>query len=185
MDAQQFAAVLEGMRQMVQSATDATRQLADATQRAQPTNPGGSNDSWSRILPRPAVFSPSNKDDELTNFPDWKWQFQQYVNGVCPDIGELMVSVEEHIGEVIPMRSLSIEKQAQSGRLYALLGSLMRGRAGQIIRAIKDNNGFEAWREIVSTLSPESKTRSLALLGAITQYPSVFQRQYHGAGLEV
>ena len=166
MNEQQFAAILDGMRVMIQTATEATRQATDA----QLPSGGQVDQQWSRILPRPAIFAPTNKEDELICFPDWKWEFQQYVNGISPEMGLLMTAVEEHADESVPMNRLNEEKQAQSMKLYALLGSMMKGRAGQIIRAQKDNTGFESWRLILKTLSPESKSRSLALLGAITAY---------------
>ncbi|CAE7830593.1 unnamed protein product [Symbiodinium sp. CCMP2592] len=68
-----------------------------------------------------------------------------------------------------PWRNL----QFRSLELFsALLASLTKGRPLSIVRSVSDSNGGEAYRLLVRTLSPTSKSRALALLGAIAQYPS-------------
>ena len=48
-----------------------------------------------------------------------------------------------------------------------------------MLKAIPQNNGLEMWRTLVRTLAPTSKSRSLALLGAISQFPVMNQQNYH------
>ena len=47
----------------------------------------------------------------------------------------------------------------------------MRGRALQLVKAVEDSNGFDAWRNLNKALKPTSKARGLALLGAATTWP--------------
>ena len=46
----------------------------------------------------------------------------------------------------------------------------MRGRALQLVKAVEDSNGFDAWRSLNKTLKPTSKAKGLALLGAATTW---------------
>ena len=57
-------------------------------------------------------------------------------------------------------------------KLYGLLASFMGGRALQLVKAVEDCNGFDAWRSLNKALKPTSKARGLALLGAATTWPA-------------
>ena len=57
-------------------------------------------------------------------------------------------------------------------KLYGLSASLMRGRALQLVKAVEDSNGFDAWRSLNRDLKPTSKPRGFALLGAATTWPA-------------
>ena len=63
-------------------------------------------------------------------------------------------------------------EQTRCIKLYGLLASLMRGRALQLVKAVEDSNGFDAWRSLNRALKPTSKARGLALLGAATTWPA-------------
>ncbi|OLP98193.1 hypothetical protein AK812_SmicGene19338 [Symbiodinium microadriaticum] len=70
---------------------------------------------------------------------------------------------------------VSDDAMALSNKLYAVLTTMLRERPLQLLRSVPNNNGFEAWRVLHTTLAPTSKTRALALLGAISQYPNMSQ----------
>ena len=53
----------------------------------------------------------------------------------------------------------------------------MRGRALQLVKAVEDSNGFDAWRSLNKVLKPTSKAKGLALLGAATTMASIFDEQ--------
>ena len=48
----------------------------------------------------------------------------------------------------------------------------MRGRALQLVKAVEDSNGFDAWRSLNKGLKPTSRARGLALLGAAATWPA-------------
>ena len=48
----------------------------------------------------------------------------------------------------------------------------MRGRALQLVKAVEDSDGFDAWRSLNKALKPTSKARVLALLGEATTWPA-------------
>ena len=63
-------------------------------------------------------------------------------------------------------------EKARCIKLYGLLASLMRGRALQLVKAVEDSNGFDAWGSLSKALKPTSKARGLVLLGAATTWPA-------------
>ena len=56
--------------------------------------------------------------------------------------------------------------------LYSLLASLVQNRALSVVRATPNSDGYEALRQLILSLKPNAQTRGLALLPAITSYPS-------------
>ena len=48
----------------------------------------------------------------------------------------------------------------------------MRGRALQLVKAVEDSNGLDAWKSLHGALKPTSKARGLALVGAATTWPA-------------
>ena len=64
------------------------------------------------------------------------------------------------------------KEKARCIKLYGLFGSLMRGRALQLVNAVEDSDGLDAWRSLSKTLKPTLNARGLALLGAATTWPA-------------
>ena len=133
----------------------------------------GEANAWSRLLPRPDIFKPQTRDEEISGFPKWAWQFKQYLRAIDGDMCNMVEEVEADLSAEALFGNMSPEAQNQAKKLYALLTTLLRERPLQLLRSAEQGNGFEAWRLLTSTLAPASKSRSLALLGAITQFPAM------------
>ena len=134
---------------------------------------------WSRVIARPDIFKPKDREEELSQFPDWSWAFKQYVRVISPNMFTLLESVEADLDDECDHAEMSAETVDMSKQLYALLASLLRERPVQILKAVPNGNGCEVWRTLVRTLAPSSKARSLALLGAISQFPAMTNSNYH------
>ena len=72
-----------------------------------------SSTSWSRHLKTPDIFKPDTRDNELKQWSDWKFSFENYVKGIGPGMAHSMRLVEENLNG-------SYELDA-SIRLYSLL----------------------------------------------------------------
>ena len=57
----------------------------------------------------------------------------------------------------------------RSRQLYALLSVLIKGRGFLVVKSIPGNSGYEALRQLISLYAPQSKSRSLGILTALTQ----------------
>ena len=53
-------------------------------------------------------------------------------------------------------------EKARGAKLYGSLASVMRGRALQLVKAVGDSNGLDAWISLKKDLKSTSKARGLA-----------------------
>ena len=80
--------------------------------------------------------------------------------------------INDDPGKQLDMGTASAETRHRSTKLYSLLASLVRNRALSVVRATPNSDGYEALRQLILNLKPNTQTRGLALLSAITSYPS-------------
>ena len=165
--------MLEMMGQMLLTNQEQTRALTRWVEALGQRSTGSDSNTWTRLLPRPEVFKPQNREDEISQFGEWKWMFKQYIRAIEPAISKSMDDVEADLSTSVSLVEMTMDAEVQAQKLYALLTSMLRERPLQLVRSVEEGNGYEAWRILVNTLSPTSKSRALALLGAITQYPQM------------
>ena len=177
--------MLEVLGQMVQQSQEQVRTLGQQSQEqlrvlgrtletvtAKAGDRGDAN-AWSRLLPRPDIFKPQTRDEEISGFPEWSWQFKQYIRAIDGEMCNMLEEVENDLQTEVFLGNMTPDAQNQAKKLFALLTTLLRERPLQLLRSAEQGNGFEAWRLLTTTLAPASKSRSLALLGAITQFPAM------------
>ena len=65
--------------QMIQ-ATNSAAEAAQAAVKAVESMKTGSDDkNWYRLLPKPGDFNPTTREDEISKWREWSWQFEQYL----------------------------------------------------------------------------------------------------------
>ena len=141
-------------------------------------NRTSSGPSLSKLLQRPEIFRPNDREEELTLWYEWAWTFKQWVLAVSPEIHASLEEIEKDLSSVCIEETMTDDAISQGKQLYAILTTMLRERPLQLLKSIPGNNGYEAWRVLHTTLAPTSKTRALALLGAISaisQYPNMSQ----------
>ena len=72
----------------------------------------------------------------------------------------------------LDMSAVSVDTRQRGARLHGLLASLCRNRSLDVVRSVKQADGFEAFRQLTLTLRPSSNNRGLALMGALTNWPA-------------
>ena len=75
------------------------------------------------------------------------------------------------------MTDMNEETASRSNLLYSLLAGILHERGIQILKTVQDLNGFEAYRLISEDLQPLARTRALALLQAINNWPAFSMKQ--------
>ena len=138
-------------------------------------NRTSSGPSLSKLLQRPEIFRPKDREEELTLWYEWAWTFKQWMLAVSPEIHASLEEIEKDLSSVCIEETMTDDAISQGKQLYAILTTMLRERPLQLLKSIPGNNGYEAWRVLHTTLAPTSKTRALALLGAISQYPNMSQ----------
>ena len=174
----QAMASAEELTQLLQRVAAATEAAVAAASTSRATSgpsggeTSGKGNDWFKILPRPELFGSRNAEDEIKQFRDWAWTMETYLTCVDENYRDELKTIHTHLDRECPMSSMVEATQLRAARLYSLLAGLTRGRAQTLVRSIPDSNGYEAWRQLHASLQPKTKTRGLALLSAITSWPS-------------
>ena len=142
-------ALLEAMGQVVVSNHELQRTLAMQAAERDNVRP-----NWSRMLPKPDVWRPRTREEELSGWSDFDWNLLQYMSAVDPQTANLMREVHSKPDEELDELSMADAVVQQSKSLYALLSCLLRERPLQILKSIPSSNGFEAYRILIKTLAP-------------------------------
>ena len=123
----QLEVVVDLLSRAVLQSADQTRQMSatlDILSRRN-TNESG---MWSRVIAKPDVFKPKDREEELSQFTEWSWQFKQYVRVISPNMFALLETVESDLEVENDHSIMSDEDVEMSKQLYALLASLLRER---------------------------------------------------------
>ena len=128
-----------------------------------------SSSSWARHLKTPDLFKPDTRDNELRQWSDWKFSFENYVKGIDAPMAYSMKLVEENLNGNYELDEMTDETKAQAIRLYSLLISYLRNRPLKLVRHMKQENGFEAWQRLLREMQPVTRARSLALLTQLSR----------------
>eukprot|EP00971_Amphidinium_carterae_P021197 418469-Amphidinium_carterae.2 len=125
----------------------------------------------SRLVDRKLIGKPT-KLTQQSVWSDWRFEFENYL--VCVD-----TNYQEELRQAALLPTPvgppgDPARQGRSHSLYAVLASLVTGKALDIVKSQRDiRNGFEAWRRIVHEYEPPNNTRRLALLTELLESASL------------
>ena len=186
-DAGIFQAALLQVAEATQRAADAAQAASaaatasSAAVTATSTTGGSSGSSgnkppaqvdWSKLVNKPAVFDFPNQEQDQRHFRDWLWQLSQYL--ICVDEGfsKELTQITDDPSKMLDVDSASIDVRQRSAKLYGLLAGLVKNRALSIVRAAPAGNGYEALRQLVLSMRPNTQMRGLSLLASVTAWPA-------------
>ena len=157
--------------QMIQ-ATNSAAEAAQAAVKAVESFKSGSDDkNWYRLLPKPGDFNPSSREDEISKWREWSWQFEQYLGSFDHHYVSDMVDLRKNPTAVVDDSVQSSEEQKRSIFMYGLMAALLKGRPLLMLKAVKNFNGYEGYRQLVLSNEPKSQNRSMSLLNVIVTWP--------------
>ncbi|CAE7716237.1 RE1 [Symbiodinium sp. CCMP2592] len=123
----------------------------------------------SRIMPRPEPFRAATREQEHSAWPSWLWSLEQYLTVLDPKFGEEIDQLKSNLHRQVNISPAATDIVARSRQLFALLSVLVKGRGFLVIKSVSGNCGYEALRQLISLYAPQSKSRSLGILTALTQ----------------
>ena len=167
--------VADATKAAVQAAQLASQAQSSGSQAAGAGARPGGNVDWSKLLNKPNVFDNKTAEEDIRNFRDWHWQLCQYLTAVDEGFAGELKQINDDPGKQLDMGTASAETRHRPTKLYSLLASLVRNRALSVVRATPNSDGYEALRQLIFNLKPNTQTRGLALLSAITSYPAFLQ----------
>ena len=157
--------------QMIQ-ATNSAAEAAQAAVKAVESFKSGSDDkNWYRLLPKPGDFNPSSREDEISKWREWSWQFEQYLGSLDHHYVSDIVDLRKNPTAVVDDSVQSSEEQKRSIFMYGLTAALLKGRPLLMLKAVKNFNGYEGYRQLVLSNEPKSQNRSMSLLNVIMTWP--------------
>lgn len=166
------------MIQATNAAAMAAQSAADALQKvqSQSASSGVDDKSWYKLLPRPSALDPSSREEEISKWRDWPWTLEQYLGTLDPRYVEEFAFVRSHLTNPVDVSIQSDEEKKRGIFLYNMLASLLKQRPLLVLKAIPDFNGFECYRQLISSNEPINKNRSMGLLNIIMNWPVFNQK---------
>ncbi|CAE7342207.1 unnamed protein product [Symbiodinium natans] len=172
--------ILAGVQQNQQVLTELVRSQSEsraAAAAATTSYSGLAAKDLSKVLRHPSTFSCQTRDEELIKWPAWSWEFEQYWGTLDKEFQVDFTRLKSNPKtEVLPAQ-LSATELDRSRIMYGLLASLLNDRLKRLLKTVSDNNGYEAYRLISLDLRPSSRTRALALMQTIHNWPVFDNKQ--------
>ena len=157
--------------QMIQATTNAAEAAQAAVKAVEALKSGSDDKNWYRLLPKPGDFNPSSREDEISKWRDWSWQFEQYLGSLDHHYVSDIVDLRKNPTHVVDDSAQSSEEQRRSIFMYGLMAALLKGRPLLMLKAVKNFNGYEGYRQLVLSNEPKSQNRSMSLLNVIMTWP--------------
>ena len=88
-----------------------------------------------------------------------------------------MTQITDDPSKMLDVDSASIDVRQRSAKLYGLLAGLVKNRALSIVRAAPPGNGYEALRQLVLSMRPNTQARGLSLLASVTAVADILDEQ--------
>ena len=160
------------------AAAQAAVQVSQATA-SSPTGAQAHQDDrqWHKLVNRPSVFEPKSREEETGMWKDWFWSVEQFLATVDVAFQAELTEVTNHLDREQSLSGMTQVQKERSHFLYSLMASLLRGRPLQILKAVPNSNGYEAVRQLVGSIQPASRNRSLAMLSSLMSWPQFDLRQ--------
>eukprot|EP00434_Breviolum_minutum_P035148 symbB.v1.2.031112.t1/scaffold3577.1/size53849/1 len=68
-------------------------------------------DDWYKMLPKPGVFDPKDRESELSSFRDWWWSVEQYLMAVDIHYNDHFDVLRKNLDTPISVSTLTAEQQ--------------------------------------------------------------------------
>ena len=100
---------------MVQAAEAAAAATAVANR------PEGSKDDWYKMLPKPGVSDPKDREAELSSFRDWWWSVEQYLMAVDSEYLAHFDVLRKNLDTSIDVSTLTADQKRRGTFLYDMV----------------------------------------------------------------
>ena len=133
--------MMDAFAQMLQANREQTVALQKTVESLAAARPKSDAGTWTRLLPRPDIFRPQTREDEIAQFGEWKWSFKQYVRAIDSNMSKAMDEVEMQLNEETSLVEMTPEAEEQAQKLYALLTGMVKDRPLQLVRSVEEGLG--------------------------------------------
>ena len=153
-----------------EAASNAANVAAKALEELKSSNEKGDR-SWYKLIQKPGSFNPDSREQEISQWKEWAWSFEQYLSNIDPLFSEDIKRLRENPTNTVDMSVSHDDEKKRGALLYSLLASLVKQRPLMVVRSVFSNNGLEAYRQLLLSNEPVNKNRALSLLNVIMNWP--------------
>ena len=160
---------MAGQWRKARAVSDAAQAAAQATEAAQAVMASAHEarriEALSRFIQKPDMYKPDTREQEIDQWTDWRHVMRNYLGVIDANYLTEMDVVEARTNEEAVLNAATHPDAARRSReLYAILASFMRNRPLKILRNVAGSNGYEAWRQLMLEMQPQTRQRQLALM---------------------
>ena len=153
-----------------EAAATAATQAVKALEDLKSSNEKGDR-SWYKLIQKPACFDPATRELEISLWKEWAWSFEQYLSNIDPVFTEDIKVLRSNPTNFVDSSVQHDDEKKRGALLYSLLASLVKQRPLMVVRSVLNNNGLEAYRQLLLSNEPVNKNRALSLLNVIMNWP--------------
>ena len=95
----------------------------------------------------------------------------QYLSNIDPLFSEDVKVLRDNPTSYVDVSVQHDDEKKRGALLYSLLASLVKQRPLMVVRSVHNNNGLEAYRQLLLSNEPVNKNRALSLLNVIMNWP--------------
>ena len=114
---------------------------------------------------KPDVWNP-----DKTPFLEWDHRWRAYMGMCSTSILSDLQNIRENPKRVLIYSDFDSARQQASNEVYFSLVMLTTGKAATIVRTVRDNNGYEAYRLLRQRFEPENYGKHLTSLTQILKF---------------
>ena len=174
---QQLVMILASLQQNQQAILQMMRDQSDQRAQTQSSLESLRGKDLTKVLNAPSPFEAKTRDEELARWANWSWGLESWIITLDHGFAAGIDLIKAQGSNEIRMSSLSLKDQERSQLMFGILSGLLHERGKRLLRSIPDRNGYEAYRSLLVDLLPGSRSRMLALLQMINQWPSFDHKQ--------
>ncbi|CAE7314572.1 unnamed protein product, partial [Symbiodinium sp. KB8] len=174
---QQLVMILASLQQNQQAILQMMRDQSEQRAHAQSSLESLRGKDLSKVLNAPSPFEAKTRDEELARWANWSWGLESWIITLDHGFAAGIDLIKAQGNNEIRMSALSLKDQERSQLMFGILSGLLHERGKRLLRSIPDRNGYEAYRSLLVDLLPGSRSRMLALLQMINQWPSFDHKQ--------
>ena len=153
-----------------EAAASAASQAVRALEDLKSSNEKGDR-SWYKLVQKPGCFDPATRELEISMWKEWAWSFEQYLSNIDPLFTEDIKVLRSNPANFVDSSVQHDDEKKRGALLYSLLASLTKQRPLMVVRSVLNNNGLEAYRQLLLSNEPVNKNRALSLLNVIMNWP--------------
>ena len=129
--------------------------------------------SWYKTLPKPGVYYPKSREEELSMWRDFVWSLQQYLASFDIEYLADFEALRKNPSTEADISLMGDKEKSRSSFQNSLFPGLLKNRPLLVLRQGTGSYGFEACRQFLSSLEPVSRNRSLGILNSILGWSSL------------